>query len=116
MLIQINTDRNIGADKVEAGRVEDKLRRALDRFGEQVTRVELHLRDENSDKKASAEDKRCQLEVRLAGRQPISVSHAAATVEQAVDGAVEKARRALESALGRADRRGRADPPPGGEG
>jgi hypothetical protein len=34
----------------------------LDRFSEQITRVEVHLSDENSDKKLGAGEKPCMLE------------------------------------------------------
>ncbi len=101
MLIQINTDSNIEGDDALAQQVEAVVRNALDRFSEQITRVEIHLSDENSDKQSGIEDKRCLLEARLAGLQPIAVSHQAATLEQAVDGAAEKLKRTLDSTLGR---------------
>jgi ribosome-associated translation inhibitor RaiA len=101
MQIQINTDNNIEGNDRLAQQVEVAVRHALDRFSAQVTRVEVHLSDENSDKKFGTGDKRCLLEARLAGLQPISVTHEAATLEQAVDGAVEKLARSLESTLGR---------------
>lgn len=100
MQIQINTDSNIeGSDRL-AQQVEAVVKEALDRFSAQITRVEVHLSDENSDKKFGAEDKRCLLEARLAGLQPIPASHQAATLEQALDGAVEKLKRSLDSTLG----------------
>jgi ribosome-associated translation inhibitor RaiA len=85
--------------------VEAVVRHALDRFGAQITRVEVHPSDENSDKMFGAEDKRCLLEARLAGLRPISVRYQAATLEQAVDGAVEKLKRSLDSTLGRLGKR-----------
>jgi len=100
MLIQVNTDRNIEGDNALAQQVEDVVRSALDRFQERITRVEIHLSDENSDKKVGADAIRCLLEARLAGLQPIPVSHQAATLEQALDGAVEKLKRSLDSTLG----------------
>jgi hypothetical protein len=63
--------------------------------------VEVHLSDENSDKKSGAEDIRCLLEARLVGLQPISLRHRAATVMQAVEGAAEQMERSLDSTLGR---------------
>lgn len=105
MLIQIETDSNIEGDDTLTQQVEAVVRNTLDRLSEQITRVSIHLSDENSDKKAGAEDKRCLLEARLAGLQPISVSHQAATLEQAVDGAVQKLKRSLDSTLGRLDSR-----------
>jgi hypothetical protein len=63
--------------------------------------VEVHLSDENSDKKSGVDDMRCLLEARLAGLQPIAVSHEAATLQGAVHGAAEKLKRSLDSTLGR---------------
>lgn len=101
MLIQINTDRNIEGRDELADRVERKIRAALDRFGERLTRIEVHLGDENSDKKSGDDDKRCLLEGRPAGVEPIAVAHRAPTMDLAVDGALEKFRRALDSELGK---------------
>ena len=101
MQIQINTDDNIKGSERLAQQVETMVGGALDRFGEQITRVEVHLSDENSGQKGGGEDKRCLLEARLAGLQPIAVSHEAETMRQAVGGATEKLVRTLESTLGR---------------
>jgi ribosome-associated translation inhibitor RaiA len=101
MQIQINTDGNIEAHEQLAQQVEAVVRDGLQRFTEKITRVEVHLSDENSDKKSGAEDKRCLLEARLAGLQPIAVSHEAATIELAVEGALERLTHLLDSTLGR---------------
>lgn len=105
MIIQINTDSNIEGATELAGQIKTVVRNNLERYSEQVTRVEVHLSDENSDRKFGTDDKRCLLEVRLAGLRPISVSDQAATLEQAVDGAVEKLKRSLDSTLGRLHKR-----------
>lgn len=101
MLIQINTDSNIEGDEALAKRAEALLRDTLEHFGEQLTRVEVHLSDQSSDTKSGTDDKRCLLEARLAGLQPIAVSHQAATLEQAIVGAAEKLKHSLDSVLGR---------------
>lgn len=101
MKIQIETDNNIEGDTILTQAVEAVVRGTLDRFSPQITRVEIHLSDENSDEKFGAEDKRCLLEVRLASHQPIAVSDRAATSEQAVSGAAEKMKHLLETTLGR---------------
>lgn len=105
MQIQINTDGNIEGDAELVQKIKTVVRNSLDRFSEQVTRVEVHLSDQDSDKRSGTEDMRCLLEARLAGLQPTSVSDQAATLEQAVDGAVEKLTRSLDSTLGRKGRR-----------
>ncbi|QVL51965.1 MAG: hypothetical protein KFB97_10715 [Cyanobium sp. M30B3] len=101
MQIQINTDNNIEGHEQLAEQVEAVVRDALQRFSEKITRVEVHLSDENSDKKFGVEDKRCLLEARPAGHQPIAVSHEAATTELAVEGALERLTHLLDGTLGR---------------
>jgi len=105
MLIQINTDGNVNQSDTLTKWIEATVRDILGRFSDHVTRVEIHLSDENSDKKYGSSDMRCLLEARLAGLQPVAVTDAAATVEQAVDGAVRKMRRSLDSTLGRLQKR-----------
>lgn len=101
MQIQTNTDRNISGREALAQNVEEILTRLLGRFGDQITRVEVHLSDENSSSKSGIEDKRCLLEVRLAGQQPVSVSEQAQTVDAAVTGAAHKMISLLDSELGK---------------
>ncbi len=101
MHIQVNTDRNISGDESLAASVEAILERALARFADQITRLEVHLSDENSASKSGVIDKRCLLEARLAGRDPSSVSEVALTVEQAVTGAAQKMTSLLDSELGK---------------
>jgi len=108
MQVQVSTDNNINGSAGLIENVEAELTETLSRFGNQITRVEVHLRDVNGPKGAG-DDKSCLMEARLAGRQPLVVSHGAATVRQAIDGASDKLERALDNLLGRlSDRKGRA--------
>jgi ribosome-associated translation inhibitor RaiA len=100
MQIQINTDRNVEGHEQFAARVTGVVESALSRFSDRITRVEVHLSDENSGK-SGQDDKRCMMEARLEGRQPTAVTHQAATLDQAVDGAADKLKRSLESTLAR---------------
>lgn len=100
MHVQTNTDRNIPASEALEVMVETAVIGALGRFAEQVTRVEVHLTDENG-AKGGVDDKRCLMEARLAGRPPMAVTHQAATLEQAMDGAAAKLARSVESTLSR---------------
>jgi ribosome-associated translation inhibitor RaiA len=99
MLVQLNTDRHIEAYDELARQVETVVETTVGRFGDRITRVEVHLNDVNSHK--GGDDKRCMLEARLAGLEPIAVSHQAATLQQAIDGAAKKLEKALDSILGR---------------
>lgn len=116
MQIQINTDRNIDGRQALATHISGEIEAALSRFNEQITRVEVHLSDENSDKKGGKDGMKCVIEARLAGRQPLAATHQATTLEQAFRGAAEKLTRLIESAIGRTgNQRGhRSDPPPSG--
>lgn len=100
MQIRVNTDSSIEGSQQLAARVESTVAGALDRFSAQITRVIAHLSDENN-RKGGSDDKRCALEARLGGLQPIAVTHQAATIDQAVTGAAEKLRKAIENAIGR---------------
>lgn len=101
MFVQINTDKHIVTDAALTERIEAAIAGALEHFSEQVTRVEVHVSDENGPDKSGARDKRCVMELRLAGRQPIIASDQAPTIAQAVDGAADKMKRQVVSALGR---------------
>jgi ribosome-associated translation inhibitor RaiA len=72
----------------------------LARFRDQVTMVEVHLADENSQKRGG-DDIRCAVEVRVAGRPPLAVSHKASDLEVAVEAAIEKMERMLDTELGK---------------
>jgi ribosome-associated translation inhibitor RaiA len=107
MQVQVSTDNNINGSAGLIQNIESDLTDALGRFGHQITRVEVHLRDTNGPKRVG-DDKSCLLEARLAGRKPLVVSHEAATVRQAIDGATEKLERALDHLLGKLhERKGR---------
>lgn len=51
MQIQINTGRNIDGNEALAAYARGETEHTLSRFNDHVTRVEVHLSDENSDKK-----------------------------------------------------------------
>lgn len=113
MHVQVNTDNRVeGHDEFVSG-VRATVEDALDRYGDHVTRVEVHIGDENGHK-GGPNDKRCAMEARPTSHQPVAVTHTAPTVDQAVSGASKK----LQTALGRildkrADHKGRT--PTGGE-
>lgn len=100
MRIQLNTDVHIDGTEALAARVSATVEQALARFSEHVTRVEVHLSDENG-AKSGQKDQRCMLEARFEGRQPVAVTEHAPTLEQAVQGAAQKLARLLGSTLGR---------------
>ena len=101
MQVQIETDNHVeGRDKL-IEHVEGVIRGAVDHYKGQVTHVEAHLGDMNSDEKSGPDDMRCLLEARVLGLKNIAVKHQAESLHQAIDGAADKLSRALESALGK---------------
>ena len=104
MKIQINTDNNIEGSEELAAQAEATVESTLGHLAEHITRVEVHLSDENSDK-GGAHDKRCMMEARLEGHQPIAVTDEAETIDQAIDGAAEKLKHLLDHTLGRLENR-----------
>ncbi len=95
MQVQVNTGHNIEGSERLDDHVRSTVEASLGRFAEQITRVEVHLSDDNGDK-SNGDDKRCLVEARPAGMQPVVVTHVAATLDEAVDGAVERLERLLD--------------------
>jgi ribosomal subunit interface protein len=95
MKIQVNTDRHIEGGEALKAQVGDVVGRAVERFAERITRLEVHLADVNSGVRSGADDIRCAVEARLAGRPPVTVTHNSDTVQQAVAGAADKLQRAV---------------------
>ncbi len=104
MLIQINTDKNIDLSADLAGQIEADVESSFERFAERITRVEVHLGDQNADK-ARGVDKRCTVEVRPAGRGPLAVTHDALSVNDAYSGALDKAFTLLENTYAKLEHR-----------
>jgi ribosome-associated translation inhibitor RaiA len=100
MQIQINSDKNIVVNAELTSLIEADLHRLLDRFGSEVTRVEVHLSDENAGK-SGPRDKRCLLEARPKSRPPLTVTNESDDVQAAVSGAAGKMQRLLETTFGR---------------
>lgn len=100
MQIQVNTDAHIDGGAEQTERVRATMESALTRFAEQITRVEVHLSDENSHK-GGDDDVRCMIEARVEGRSPTAVTHEAGSVEEAVNGAADKLTRVLDSTFNR---------------
>lgn len=103
MIIQVNSDKHVDGNVDVIVDVEEKVQRALERHAERITRVEVHLNDENAHK-SGQDDQRCLVEARLNGLPPIAVTHKAPTLAQAVDGALERLRNAITNQLGKLER------------
>jgi ribosomal subunit interface protein len=113
MLVSVTTDNNIeGSDKLRSY-VETLVGDALGRFQDRITRVQVHLADENSRAKSGDKDKRCTMEARVAGLKPIAVSEQAASIDQAISAAADTLEKSLNRTLGRLGDRKRHTPSAG---
>lgn len=100
MKVLLNTDNHIQGDEALADRVQGVVEGALERFADQVTRVEVHLHDTNAGKPGD-HDKHCLMEARLEGRPPVTAEADAHTVQSALSNAVHKLQRGLDRDLGK---------------
>jgi len=105
MKVLINSDNQISNSQVLTEFTQGEVDRALGRFEDRLTRVEVYLSDLNGPKEGPLADKRCLIEVRSAGRDPMVASDDAETVTEAISGAANKMKRKLESAFGRENER-----------
>jgi len=100
MDVIFNTDNNIeGKERIEAYFTK-KIKEDLNRFEDKVTRVEVHLSDENGDKGGN-HDKKCVLEVRPQGLKPVAVTNQDDTIEKAISGATKKMTSSLNTLIGK---------------
>lgn len=100
MKIQINAGDHVNGSEALDASVASTLESELARFSDHITRVEVHLSDENA-AKGGDHDKRCLIEARLEGRQPVVVTEYAATMKQALTGATDKMVRLLDKSFER---------------
>lgn len=98
MQIQVNTDNHIEGHERLVAHVQATVTQSLSHFSAHITRVEVHLSDENGDKNGQ-KDKRCMMEARIEGRQPTAVTCEAVSMVQAVAGATNKLKSSLQSTL-----------------
>lgn len=96
MQVEVSTDHNVEGTAELIGGLKAEVHHDLLRFSDRLTRVEVHLGDENAGESGPA-DKRCTLEARPAGQPPVAVTNRAATLDDACSGALHK----LESLLDR---------------
>jgi ribosome-associated translation inhibitor RaiA len=100
MQIQFNTDKTIKGDERKEDYFVDLISKELEKYSSDITRIEVHLSDENG-KKEGLNDIRCLLEARLEGKQPIAVINQADKIEYAVSGAISKLKASLKTIVER---------------
>lgn len=100
MTIQLNTDKNLTIHQEYEEKIKTEITEGIGKFDDLVTRLEVHLSDENGSKEG-LDDKRCLLEARIAGREPVAVSSLGNTYDLALQGAVTKLKSKLETIAGK---------------
>lgn len=100
MMIQFNTDKTIPWENRSDEHFSTLVKEEMDRFSDHISRVEVHLSDQNGAKEGT-NDIRCLLEVRVEGRQPFATSDRADSIEQALSGAIAKMQATLKTTLER---------------
>ena len=103
MQVQVNTSNGVENKETLERWADEFLNESLARFKQEITRVEVQMSDENSGKKGAA-DKRCMLEARLNGHDPLAVNHHGENQDEAIRGATQKLIRLLEHTFGKLDR------------
>jgi len=111
MQINVNTDHTIEKHQGLDEHVESVVQSSIGRFSEQVNRVDVHLSNENSQKQLDGGNY-CMMEARVNGYAPVVVKEHAANLHQAITSAGGKLKRALDSAIGRLNDKGRHETPP----
>ena len=100
MQIQINFG-DVQSSPALQNHVEETVNASMKQWTDRITRVEIHLHDDNGPK--AGNDKKCIVEVRLAGLQPMAVNAIADDLYKAIDFACDKAQRAVRHKLERQD-------------
>ncbi len=100
MQIKINTGHNVNGHEEMVRHTESVVESTMGHLANHITHVEVHISDENS-KKGGGNDKRCMMEARLKGHQPIAVTKEAITFDQAICGAADKLKSSLDHTFGR---------------
>ncbi|MDB5929372.1 MAG: putative ribosomal subunit interface protein [Polaromonas sp.] len=100
MQIQVNSNHTIATGESFERWANTELNESFSRYKDDITRIEVHMSDENADK-VSTDHKRCMMEARLANREPIAVNHHASNQDEAFRGASDKLKRVLEHTLGK---------------
>jgi len=100
MLIEVRTDGNIQGGEPFCDHVKVRVHAALDRFGDRIRRIDVHLSDAVGNK-TGHDDKCCMIEARSDGREPIVVTRQEATIDQAIHGAIGSLKTSIESAFGK---------------
>lgn len=100
MQFQFNSDSSVMGTENVAERIEAVVRQKLARFEDRLTRLEVHVSDENANK-GGADDKACMIEARPRGGKPLGVTAHAGKVDDAARKAANTLAERLERHFGK---------------
>jgi len=100
MTVQINTGENLENNVRTEEYYSERVVKELDRFAEYLTRVEVHFADTNAGK-SGPDDKKCTIEARMRGRDPLAVTAQSDKIEKAFDAALDKAKASMTTIVGK---------------
>ena len=103
MQFQFNSDSSVMGTEEVATRIEAMMREKLARFEERLTRIEVHVSDENG-AKGGGDDKACTIEARPRGGRPLGVTAHAAKVDDAARKAANTLAERLDRHFGKGDK------------
>ena len=96
MIIQLNADKNLAIHEAAGESIKKHLTEELSRYSKHISRLDVHLADENGIKEGF-NDIRCMIEAHREGSSSVVVTHIADTVDKSIHGAIEKMQHALAS-------------------
>lgn len=106
MQVRVNANHTVQTQESLERWATQTLTQALQRFADDVTSLEVHFSDENGER-MSPDQRRCMIEARLNGHVPVAVSDHAERLDDALRGATEKLKHALDRALAKGRPRSR---------
>jgi ribosome-associated translation inhibitor RaiA len=96
MFIEFHSDSNVNATDETVAPFRDQINNSLSKYSHQVSSVQVHFSDENG-KQGGQDDKRCMIEVRLDGMNPIAVTGRSSSLAQALKLAIDKMKTSLDT-------------------
>ncbi|HPI12871.1 MAG TPA: HPF/RaiA family ribosome-associated protein [Catalimonadaceae bacterium] len=100
MIIQFNSSQHIEGSVRLQDYFTGVMNEEFSRFSHKITRIEIHLSDENGDK-PGPKDKKCLMEARIEGKSPTVVEVHGNSYEECIKGAMAKLKTVLKNTFER---------------
>ena len=102
MQVLINGDKHLNLNGESIQQWQEEITDALERFSDWITRIEVHVTDENSAAKGGGDDIRCLMEARPKNHQPVSIEVHAQALGYAIRDAIDTLEKRLSTILEKA--------------